>query len=116
MAAEVWFFFFFVYLSYFAAYKFLIPCFMSLQEIAFFDITRTGELLSRLSEDTQIIKSAATTSLSEALRSLAAAFIGLSFTFATSWKLTCKHLIIETVVLELDLFHQESGRLILTNH
>ncbi|XP_030939639.1 ABC transporter B family member 25-like [Quercus lobata] len=58
------------------------------QEIAFFDITRTGELLSRLSEDTQIIKSAATTSLSEALRSLATAFFGLSFMFATSWKLT----------------------------
>ncbi|KAK4567981.1 hypothetical protein RGQ29_003657 [Quercus rubra] len=45
-------------------------------------------LFTRLSEDTQIIKSAATTSLSEALRSLAAAFIGLSFMFATSWKLT----------------------------
>ncbi|KAM4114773.1 hypothetical protein ACJW30_04G094600 [Castanea mollissima] len=58
------------------------------QEIAFFDITQTGELLSRLSEDTQIIKSAATTSLFEALRSLATAFIGLSFMFATSWKLT----------------------------
>ncbi|KAK9996271.1 hypothetical protein SO802_020957 [Lithocarpus litseifolius] len=57
-------------------------------EIAFFYITRTGELLSRLSEDTQIIKSAATTSLSEALRSLATAFIDLSFMFATSWKLT----------------------------
>ncbi|KAM3703415.1 hypothetical protein ACJW31_04G094400 [Castanea mollissima] len=58
------------------------------QEIAFFDITQTGELLSRLSEDTQIIKSAATTSLFEALRSLATAFIGLRFLFATSWKLT----------------------------
>ncbi|CAJ2664671.1 unnamed protein product [Trifolium pratense] len=58
------------------------------QEIAFFDVTRTGELLSRLSEDTQIIKNAATTNLSEALRNLASAFIGLSFMFATSWKLT----------------------------
>lgn len=58
------------------------------QEIAFFDITRTGELLSRLSEDTQIIKNAATTNLSEALRNLSTAFIGLGFMFATSWKLT----------------------------
>ncbi|KAL5544647.1 hypothetical protein UlMin_008431 [Ulmus minor] len=58
------------------------------QEIAFFDITRTGELLSRLSEDTQIIKNAATINLSEALRNLATAFIGLGFMFATSWKLT----------------------------
>ncbi|KAH7528890.1 hypothetical protein FEM48_Zijuj05G0125800 [Ziziphus jujuba var. spinosa] len=58
------------------------------QEIAFYDVTRTGELLSRLSEDTQIIKNAATTNLSEALRSLSTAFIGLAFMFATSWKLT----------------------------
>ncbi|KAL2935929.1 ABC transporter B family member 25 [Bienertia sinuspersici] len=58
------------------------------QEIAFFDVTRTGELLSRLAEDTQIIKNAATTNLSEALRNLATAFIGLAFMFATSWKLT----------------------------
>ncbi|XP_030521402.1 ABC transporter B family member 25-like [Rhodamnia argentea] len=58
------------------------------QEIAFFDVTRTGELLSRLSEDTQIIKNAATTNLSEALKNLSTAFIGLGFMFATSWKLT----------------------------
>ncbi|XP_043716017.1 ABC transporter B family member 25 isoform X1 [Telopea speciosissima] len=58
------------------------------QEVAFFDITRTGELLSRLSEDTQIIKNAATTNLSEALRNLATVFIGLGFMFTTSWKLT----------------------------
>ncbi|KAI4343985.1 hypothetical protein L6164_011265 [Bauhinia variegata] len=58
------------------------------QEIAFFDVTRTGELLSRLSEDTQIIKNAATSNLSEALRNLSTAFIGLGFMFTTSWKLT----------------------------
>ncbi|KAL8141883.1 hypothetical protein V2J09_014915 [Rumex salicifolius] len=58
------------------------------QEIAFFDVTRTGELLSRLSEDTQIIKNAATTNLSEALRNLSTAVIGLGFMFTTSWKLT----------------------------
>ncbi|GMP33254.1 LOW QUALITY PROTEIN: hypothetical protein CsSME_00006663 [Camellia sinensis var. sinensis] len=61
------------------------------QEIAFFDITRTGELLSRLSE---IIKNAATTNLSEALRSLSTSVIGLAFMFATSWKLTLLSLVI----------------------
>ena len=60
------------------------------QEVAFFDVTRTGELLSRLSEDTQIIKNAATTNLSEALRNLSTACIGIVFMFSTSWKLTCK--------------------------
>ncbi|KAL2462015.1 ABC transporter B family member 27 [Abeliophyllum distichum] len=64
------------------------------QEIAFFDVTRTGELLSRLSEDTQIIKNAATTNLSEALRNLSTAFIGLGFMFTTSWKLTLLSLIV----------------------
>jgi ABC-type multidrug transport system fused ATPase/permease subunit len=61
------------------------------QEIAFFDVTRTGELLSRLSEDTQIIKNAATTNLSEALRNIATTAIGLGFMFSTSWKLTCEY-------------------------
>nr|GEX39685.1 ABC transporter B family member 27-like [Tanacetum cinerariifolium] len=60
------------------------------QEIAFYDVTRTGELLRRLSEDTQIIKNAATTNLSEALRNLTTAFIGLGFMFSSSWKLTLR--------------------------
>ncbi|CAA2955673.1 ABC transporter B family member 25 [Olea europaea subsp. europaea] len=64
------------------------------QEIAFYDVTRTGELLSRLSEDTQIIKNAATTNLSEALRNLSTAFIGLGFMFTTSWKLTLLALVV----------------------
>ncbi|MED6132703.1 ABC transporter B member 25 [Stylosanthes scabra] len=68
------------------------------QEIAFFDVTRTGELLSRLSEDTQIIKNAATTNLSEALRNLATALMGLSFMFATSWKLTLLALAVVPVI------------------
>jgi ABC-type multidrug transport system fused ATPase/permease subunit len=73
------------------------------QEIAFFDVTRTGELLSRLSEDTQIIKNAATTNLSEALRNITTTAIGLGFMFSTSWKLTCKYyactLYIELIVI-----------------
>ncbi|THU61899.1 hypothetical protein C4D60_Mb07t28110 [Musa balbisiana] len=68
------------------------------QEIAFYDVTRTGELLSRLSEDTQIIKNAATTNLSEALRNLTTTFIGLGFMFSTSWKLTLLALVIVPVV------------------
>ncbi|EMS50568.1 ABC transporter B family member 25 [Triticum urartu] len=67
-------------------------------EIAFFDVTRTGELLSRLSEDTQIIKNAATTNLSEALRNLTTTAIGLGFMFSTSWKLTLLALVIVPVI------------------
>ncbi|KAI9381134.1 hypothetical protein POPTR_015G059600v4 [Populus trichocarpa] len=64
------------------------------QEIAFFDVTRTGELLSRFSEDTQIIKNAATSNLSEALRNVSTALIGLGFMLATSWKLTLLALVV----------------------
>ncbi|KAI3768504.1 hypothetical protein L2E82_19231 [Cichorium intybus] len=68
------------------------------QEIAFYDVTRTGELLSRLSEDTQIIKNAATTNLSEALRNLTTAFIGLGFMFSSSWKLTLLALVVVPII------------------
>ncbi|CAL5372217.1 unnamed protein product [Camellia sinensis] len=77
------------------------------QEIAFFDITRTGELLSRLSEDTQIIKNAATTNLSEALRNLSTSVIGLAFMFATSWKLTLLSL---AVVPAISIAVRQFGR------
>ncbi|KAM7278369.1 hypothetical protein ACFE04_005503 [Oxalis oulophora] len=68
------------------------------QEIAFYDVTRTGELLSRLSEDTQIIKNVATTNLSEALRNLTTSFIGVAFMFSSSWKLTLLALAIVPVI------------------
>lgn len=68
------------------------------QEIAFYDVTRTGELLSRLSEDTQIIKNAATTNLSEALRNITTAFIGIGFMFSSSWRLTLLALVVVPVV------------------
>ncbi|KAL2479144.1 ABC transporter B family member 27 [Forsythia ovata] len=77
------------------------------QEIAFFDVTRTGELLSRLSEDTQIIKNVATTNLSGALGNLSIAFIGLGFMFTTSWKLTLLSLI---VVLAISVAGKKFGR------
>ncbi|KAF7822399.1 ABC transporter B family member 27-like [Senna tora] len=68
------------------------------QEIAFFDVTRTGELLSRLSEDTQMIKNAATINLSDALRNLSTAFIGIGFMFSSSWKLTMLALAVVPIV------------------
>jgi ABC-type multidrug transport system fused ATPase/permease subunit len=79
-------------------YSFSTAYLVQTQEIAFFDVTRTGELLSRLSEDTQIIKNAATTNLSEALRNITTTSIGLGFMFATSWKLTLLALVIVPVI------------------
>ncbi|KAF3560225.1 hypothetical protein F2Q69_00016073 [Brassica cretica] len=68
------------------------------QEIAFYDVTKTGELLSRLSEDTQIIKNAATTNLSEALRNVTTALIGVGFMFSSSWKLTLLALVVVPLI------------------
>ncbi|PRP89506.1 ABC transporter B family member 1-like [Planoprotostelium fungivorum] len=58
------------------------------QEIAFFDETKSGELLNRLSSDCTVIQNTVTVNISMALRSLIN-FIGSTFMlFYTSWKLT----------------------------
>mmetsp|Transcript_17526 Transcript_17526/g.52590 ORF Transcript_17526/g.52590 Transcript_17526/m.52590 type:complete len:687 (+) Transcript_17526:397-2457(+) len=58
------------------------------QELGFFDRVRTGELMNRLSEDTRLMKSAGTVSISVALRSLTVAALGLGLMFHTSVVLT----------------------------
>jgi len=57
------------------------------QEIAFFDDRRTGELVSRLSADTEAVQGAVSTSISLALRNFASAAGGLAFLFLTSPRL-----------------------------
>ena len=47
------------------------------QDIAFFDKTRTGELVNRLSTDTTVIGNSVTTNISDGLRALAQAMGGV---------------------------------------
>lgn len=47
-------------------------------QVGFYDRVRTGELTNRLSEDTRLLKSVATTSISNALRSAAICALGLA--------------------------------------
>lgn len=54
------------------------------QEIGFFDAEKTGELTSRLTNDTQVLQSAVTTNLSMSLRYLTQAIGGVVVMFATS--------------------------------
>ncbi|KAI4346696.1 hypothetical protein L6164_007569 [Bauhinia variegata] len=68
------------------------------QDIAFFDVTGTGELQSRLSEDTQIIKNAASTNLCDILGNLSTASIGVGFMFSSSQKLTLLALAVVPIV------------------
>src|SRR5438552_504045 len=55
---------------------------------AFFEITRTGEVLSRLTADTTLIQTVVGSSVSVALRNLLMLVGGLALMFATSIKLT----------------------------
>lgn len=61
---------------------------MLAQEIAWFDQSRTGDLLNRLSSDTTKLQSAATESVSMLLRSAASAILSLVLLCVTSWFLT----------------------------
>eukprot|EP00741_Cyanophora_paradoxa_P019420 tig00021127_g18747.t1 len=58
------------------------------QEVAFFDTTRTGELVNRLSGDCQVIQSAVTQNIAQLLRSALQAAAGLVLLLSISWRLT----------------------------
>ena len=57
-------------------------------EVAFFDVTRTGELINRLSADTTVLKDAVTVNVSMALRWASTVVVGIGYLFFISWKLT----------------------------
>lgn len=54
------------------------------QEVAFFDKTRTGELINRLSSDTELLGRSVTENLSDGLRAGAQASVGISMMFFIS--------------------------------
>lgn len=58
------------------------------QEIAFFDTTRTGELLNRLASDTAVIQNACTVNISMLLRYFVQIVGAISIMFGVSWELT----------------------------
>ncbi|AUX40999.1 ABC transporter permease [Sorangium cellulosum] len=58
------------------------------QEIAFFDVHRTGELTNRLASDTTVLQSSVSVNVSMALRYAASVIGGVAFLFYTSPRLT----------------------------
>ena len=64
------------------------------QEIGFYDQSRVGELVSRLSGDTSILRDAATVNLSMALRQVVTVVGGVAYLAVVSWKLTAVMLVI----------------------
>lgn len=59
-----------------------------IQDIAFFDGNKTGELMNRLCSDTAVIQSCLSVNISMGLRSLAEVLVSIVLLFITSWKLT----------------------------
>ncbi|MHC4830442.1 MAG: ABC transporter transmembrane domain-containing protein, partial [Planctomycetota bacterium] len=57
------------------------------QDIAFFDVRKTGELINRLASDTTAVKDAATEDLSALLRCITLGVGATAVLFWTSWKL-----------------------------
>jgi ABC transporter fused permease/ATP-binding protein len=58
------------------------------QEVAFFDVNRTGELMSRLASDCTMLQNTVSVNISQGLRNVAQVLGGFAFMFYTSWKLS----------------------------
>jgi ABC-type multidrug transport system fused ATPase/permease subunit len=58
------------------------------QDIGFFDVTRTGDITSRLSSDTTLVGDQVTLNVNVFLRSLVQAIGVLAFMFVVSWQLS----------------------------
>jgi ABC-type multidrug transport system fused ATPase/permease subunit len=64
------------------------------QETGFFDQAQTGDLVSRISGDTSILRDAVTGNISMALRLSATVILGVIYLFVVSWKLTLAVLVV----------------------
>jgi ATP-binding cassette subfamily B protein len=58
------------------------------QEIAFFDSSKTGELMNRLASDTTVLQTACTINISIGLRNVLQVIVCVAVLFALSWELT----------------------------
>ena len=70
------------------------------QDIAFFDKTKTGELINRLSTDTSLVGQSVTMNISDGLRSVTQALGGISMMVGIMMYQSCS---INAVVLMLEL-------------
>ncbi len=58
------------------------------QDVAFFDVSKTGELMNRLASDTSVMQSCLSVNVSMGLRSLGQILVSTVLLFITSWKLS----------------------------
>ncbi len=77
--------------------KRLFACILE-QDIAFFDETRTGELVNRLADDCSVLQSTVTSNVSMALRQLLQLLGSIIIIFFISWRLTLVMLSVVPIV------------------
>jgi ABC-type multidrug transport system fused ATPase/permease subunit len=80
----------------------LYECIMK-QEIAFFDVTKTGELTSRLGSDTGLLEEGISAALPEVMIGLIVVVVSLVIMFLLSWKLALLMLGFLSVILLLSV-------------
>lgn len=80
------------------------------QEIGFFDGTKTGELTSRLTSDTQILQNAVTVNVSMALRNLIQAIGGIAVLFFTSFDLALVMVVAIPAVVGIAVYYGRKVR------
>jgi ABC-type multidrug transport system fused ATPase/permease subunit len=72
---------------------------MIIQDISFFDLNKTGELINRLSSDTTVIQSCLSVNISMGLRAVSQTIISFCLLFITSWQLTVVMLAVVPVLV-----------------
>jgi len=75
------------------------------QEIGFFDKSRTGELLNRLSADCEVLQNAVTVNVSMFLRGVVQLIGAVIMCFVTSWKLTFVILSVIPIIIVFAVFY-----------
>jgi len=80
------------------------------QEVGMFDVTKTGELVNRLSTDTTILKSACTSQVAQTLQSIVQVIISVLYVLYLSWKLTLIVLSVLPVVIIVGRFYGQYYR------
>jgi ABC-type multidrug transport system fused ATPase/permease subunit len=75
------------------------------QETGFFDQAQTGDLVSRISGDTSILRDAVTGNISSSLRLSATIIGGIAYLFVLSWKLTLAVLAVVPAIALLARFY-----------
>ncbi|KAG2387218.1 hypothetical protein C9374_001550 [Naegleria lovaniensis] len=80
------------------------------QELGFFDVTKTGELINRLSSDTKTLENAITVNFSMFLRYSIQMIGGVIFLFIISWKLTLVMLAVIPALVVVALIYSKYNK------